>query len=46
MKKVKINGETFYTTSVLPHSNGMYPIFNKSGVWQSFQKSNNVKFIN
>ncbi len=45
MKKVNVNGKIFYTTSILPHSNGTYPVFNKSGIWQSFQKIINVKFI-
>lgn len=37
MKKVKVNNRIGVTTSVIPHSNGTYP------VW--FEDSENVEFI-
>ena len=46
MIKVKVNGKVFYTTSVLSHLNGTYPIFTKFGKWHSFEKKINVKFTN
>jgi hypothetical protein len=37
MKKVSVNGRIGLTTSVIPHSNGKYPIW--------FANSDDVKFV-
>ncbi len=46
MKKVKVNGRIGYTTSILPHSNGKFPVwFNGEFNTPDFIDKKHVKFI-
>jgi hypothetical protein len=43
MIKVKVGNRSGITTSIIPHSNGTYPVWFNGSV--EFIKSDNVKFI-
>jgi len=45
MKKVNVNGRVGVTTSVIPHSDGKYPVWFDDSEGVEFIDSVNVKFI-
>jgi hypothetical protein len=45
MRKVSVNGKIGFTTSVIPHRSGKYPIWFEKSDGVVFVHSNKVKFL-
>lgn len=43
MAKIKVDGRIFYTTSLIPHSSGLYPIWDKNLKFSGFIEKEKVK---
>lgn len=45
MVKIKVGKKVFYTTSLIPHSSGLYPIWDKNLKFRNFVKKDKIKIL-